>query len=405
MSQIEISQFADAHKSLCIHDLKQALYDAGAVLMQDVLVTLHGQPHRARRMLEMRIFKRDFFRYYESEVFPQVLADTLQPHLERGGMDLMDFGRWSMIDLTAHFAGIDRTDNDLAETEDLVRLLKVFGEGATLAHYTGDDREAVVARVQAGLDEFDSRFFAPSAARRKAMIAAFENGEMEEDALPRDILTVLLRNEDKLDLPHDLMLREVAFFYLAGAHTSIHSLSWAMHETFTWCESHPEDWTKVASDPIFVQRCINESFRLHPSSPVAMRQPVCPVHMPDGAEAVEGDKVIINLWEANRDPEVYGDDAAMFNPYRKLPAGQSPYGLTFGIGVHACLGKNLAAGEPPKDDTDPDTHQYGTVALIARALFEHGVRPDPDQPAQRDTTTARETWATYPVVFTSLKHD
>ena len=35
--------------------------------MEDTLLTLHGEAHRTRRMLEFRVFRRSFFRWYETE--------------------------------------------------------------------------------------------------------------------------------------------------------------------------------------------------------------------------------------------------------------------------------------------------------------------------------------------------
>ena len=59
------------------------------------------------------------------------------------------------------------------------------------------------------------------------------------------------------------------------------------------------------------------------------------------------------------------------------PSGQNVYGLSFGLGMHSCIGRNLAAGVVPKEDTDPNDHHYGTVALILNKLFEYNAQPDP----------------------------
>ncbi|NJN50716.1 MAG: hypothetical protein HC809_01945 [Gammaproteobacteria bacterium] len=90
--------------------MRQALYDEGAVLMADVLVNLHGDAHRARRITESKVFRRDYFRYYEQEVFPTTLAQTLAPFLDSGRLDLVDFGYRVMANLTVDFAGIDRPE-------------------------------------------------------------------------------------------------------------------------------------------------------------------------------------------------------------------------------------------------------------------------------------------------------
>ena len=116
-------------------------------------------------------------------------------------------------------------------------------------------------------------------------------------------------------------------------------------------------------------------------------------------EAMEGDKVIIDLYACNRDEEMFGEDAKEFNPNRKAPSGQNVYGLSFGLGMHSCIGRNLAAGVVPKEDTDPNDHHYGTVALILNKLFEHNAQPDPNNSPKMDEKTKRPNWGYYPIIF------
>ena len=60
-----ITDYKLAAKTLRQRDLRQGLYDEGAVLMDGVLVNLHGAEHTARRGLENKIFRRDVFLHYE----------------------------------------------------------------------------------------------------------------------------------------------------------------------------------------------------------------------------------------------------------------------------------------------------------------------------------------------------
>jgi cytochrome P450 len=399
MKEHHVNSYAGAVEALRHPQMVQALYDAGAVVMHKVLLTLDGEEHRVRRLLENRVFRKDFLAYYEREVFPATLQATLAPYLAAGRMDLIDFGRRVTMNLTADFAGIDRPEGTAEETSVLFDLVKTFSEGATLVHSTRVKTE-VESEVRAALQVLDARFLQPSIRRRQGLIAQFAREEIAEDALPRDILTVLLRNEDRVELPPDVLLREMAFYLQAGSHSTSNSLAHALHEIFLWCEQHPEDWQRIDDDHLFMQRCVHESLRLHPASPVAWRRPTCPFSMQSGDALTDKDRVVIDLAAANRDRAIFGSDADEFNPARTIPRGHFPFGLTFSSGVHTCLGRDLDGGVVAKPDTDPTKHQYGLIALLIAALFDAGVRPDPANPPVPDIHTQRPNWGSYPVVFT-----
>jgi cytochrome P450 len=388
----------------CIHalrqpDLRQSLYDEAALMMSRVVVNLHGQEHRERRGAEASMFRRDIFLAYERDVLPRTLSETIAPALAEGRADLVDLGYRIMMNLTVDFTGIDRPERSLEETGELLRLLRAFSLAPALGQSVAGDVEDKKAAIRAAMRDFDARFLGSSIARRRGLIAQAESGEIDREALPNDVLTALLLHEDKLRLTQEEWVQEGIFYVLAGAHTTIHSLTHAMHELLTWLDAHPDERWRVEDDPFFVQRCVNESLRLHPSSPVAKRRALGEVRLADGTVLKPGEEVAINLRAANRDPAVFGPDAGRYDPFREVPAGHFRYGLSMGHGVHACLGRQLAIGVDPKPGADPATHQYGVVPLIVAALLRHGVRPDPQQPSHKDETITRITWASYPVVF------
>jgi hypothetical protein len=134
------------------------------------------------------------------------------------------------------------------------------------------------------------------------------------------------------------------------------------------------------------------------------------VTLKSGVQISSGDEVAIRLDAVNRDPSIWGADADVFNPLRLVPEGAMPWGLSFGHGVHACLGQELAAGvELPRyinsslDDfaaegIDP-SHLVGSVTIMAQAMLSAGARVDPDHPPQQDQSTTRQVWGTYPVLL------
>ena len=377
--------------------LRQALYDAGDVVMADVLVNLHGDAHRARRRLENRLFRRDTRERDERGRFPAILAETLAPHVAAGGAELVSLSHEMMMNLAATTAGVDRPERSAEETHRLYGYLMRFIEGATLAHYTGD-REAKRAEVLAALDAFDGEFLQPSIARRRAALDAVAAGDRGADDLPQDVLTILLANEDQLELGADVVRRETCFYLLAGAHTSATAFVRTLDHVFRLAEEAPEDAARARADLGFLQRCVHETVRLQPSSPVAVRRALEPVVLAGGEAVAAGDEVVIDLMAANRDPEAFGPDAERFDPHRTPVAGVAPWGMSFGLGMHACIGQELAAGGDPATADGPD-RLYGLVPVAVWAVLEAGAAPDPASPPQLDPTSARGYWATYPVRF------
>jgi len=387
--QVEVTTFAGAQAALKNADLAQGLYDEGALVMADALITLHGEAHAQRRAVEYAVFNRRFFHVYETDIFPRTLEPVLRPYLQQGQADVVELGYRLVMNLTADFAGIDRDADSPQETETLLDLVKTFSTGATLVHST-QDRAAVEKRVRDALKIFEEQFLTKSIARRKAIIEAGQ-------PLPNDVLSQLLSRAEELPLSADVMLREMAFYLQAGAHSTANSTTHALHEIFVWAGADVLRWQQL-DDPVFVQRCVHESLRLHPASPVALRKAVHSTQL-QSREVREGDRVVIDLHQANRDPDVFGSDAEAFNPERHIAHNVWPFGLTFGLGMHACMGRNLDGGTLP-DATGE--HHLGIVALLCTRLLAEGARPSATDQAKTDTATSRSNWGYYPIVFEGI---
>ena len=392
---VTLSSFADAKDAYRSRDLRQSLYDEGEVVMADVLVNLHGTEHRDRRRVENRMFRREVFERYEREFFPTVIARTLAPYRAAGGVDLVHLGHELMLNLAALTAGVDRPEGSAAETARLHAYMMRFIEGATLAHATGD-KAATAAEVARALEDWDTEFLAPSVARRRELLDREAAGEAVE--VPRDVLATLLRHGDELALPHHVVRREVAFFLLAGGHTSATAFVRTVDHLLRWVDAHPER-RAAWSDPLFVQRCVHETVRLNPSSPIGRRRAQAAVRLRSGTEIPAGATVVIDLHAVNRDASLFGPDAAEFDPDRVLPPGVAPFGLSFAAGMHVCIGQDLAAGVVARSGTDPAQHLFGLVTGAVGQVFAAGVRADPDHPPRRDASTARPYWSAYPVLL------
>ncbi len=385
-AQHEVSSYADAMAVLKDPVMVQALYDAGRAVMADALITLHGEEHSQRRIVEFGVFGRGFFRDYQREVFPAALAPVLAPYVQAGRADLIELGYRVTMNLTADLAGIDRRSGTVEETEALLQIVRTFSSGATLAHSTLD-HDAVNAAVAAAMAQFDDRFLEPSIQRRRQLLSAGE-------PLPNDVLSKLLTS-DRLQLADDVLRREIAFYLQAGAHSTANATVHALHNLLEWVDGDAARRQRLVDDPAWLQRCVHESLRLHPASPVALRRARRAATVA-GLELAEGDLVTVNLHAANRDQLVFGADAERFNPSRELDAGVWPFGLTFGYGIHACLGRDLDGGVVAKPGAEL---QMGIVPMMVQALLKHGASWIPEEPPVDDPNTERAHFGSYPVKF------
>ncbi len=109
--------------------------------------------------------------------------------------------------------------------------------------------------------------------------------------------------------------------------------------------------------------------------------------------------MIIDLITVNRDRTLYGDDSEEFNPNRQLDPRITPWGLSFGQGMHACIGQDLAAGLVFDANSTEEDHLFGLVPVAVQTLFLNGCKPDLENPPEMDDSTTRPYFGKYPVLF------
>ena len=378
--------------------LRQAMYDEGAVIMEDCLLVLHDDDHRRRRRVENRLFRREVFAHWERRVLGATLEAVLAPFVAGGRADLRALGYRAAISLTATIAGVDHDPANVGHTSRLEGFVRTFSADATLAHSTRDPDE-VRREVRAQLEAFRTEMLTASLDRRRHLLARLAAGELDEEDLPRDVATLLLRHQDSLDMTTELIEREICFYLQAGAHSTADAFTHALDELFTRGVDYPADLRRAATDVGFAQRCVHESLRLNPASPVAWREPLQTVTLRDGTVLEQGARVVIDLAEVNRDPTVWGADAGVFDPHREVPEGCNAWGLSFGASAHACIGAELDGGMELIGVTPGSDHLYGTVAVMVAATLAAGGRPDPDNPPVADPHTQRPHFSSYPIVF------
>jgi cytochrome P450 len=402
---IVLDRYDDIREALFNPDLSRTFdrrsYAEGNI-RDGVVSVSHGPVHRARRRVENTQFRPSVLRLYERELFPQVLSDLLDVVIDRPSVDLFAVAEVLSVALAALRAGIDVDDHDLGQLTELVRYVDVFSQGSAILD--ARDPDAVRAMVVDAYATFERDWVRPSWDRRTGLLAAHRRGELEADALPHDILSVLLQHRDDpaLELADaGRVVREVATYLQGGTHTSAQTMANAFDLLFEDEAAMPGLIERCAADLPFCQRVVHETLRLRPTTPKIRRRAEIDTEVA-GRAVPEGSLIILDAAAGNRDPELFGPDPDRFDPDRTVEPSAPRWGLSFGAGAHQCPGRSVGGGfpVPAHGQVDDDEHIFGLVALEVREVARRGIRPDPARRPERDTRTDRFTrWASYPVVF------
>ena len=398
MSNITLSSWVDAKSALRNRDLRQGLYDEGIALMHGVIVNLHGAEHNARRRLENRLFRRDTFAFWEKNLIPNNIYESIQPHIVGGQVDLLQLARLTMMRISAGIAGIDLgTDPDRFSL--LADIMASLARASSVNHFIGD-KKSVIEQGNAALELFAKEFFEPARKNRLALIEQVSQQTKSADDLPKDVLTTLLVNHDNLEISDESLLHEIAYFPWVGSHSTSGAFVNLMNHIFEWISHNPNDREKLVNDIPLLQRFGFESLRLNPASPESSRVAVADTTLESGVLISQDTRVTIDMRAANRDVKVFGSDSDQFNPFRETPEGIAPWGLSFGSGFHACIGQELVSGLESQP-ADSEISLTGAIATMAQIVLSHGAIVDPQNPPRRDEQSARKNWLSYPVIFRS----
>ena len=174
-----------------------------------------------------------------------------------------------------------------------------------------------------------------------AILAAFhqQDAYLEEliarrrACLTDDLISDLIRAEYDGDrLSHDELLMLCSGVLGAGTDTTRNQLAAAVQ---VLC-AHPDQWDLVARNPELALDAVHELMRYRPIVFGTIRRAAEDVELA-GVRIPAGTLVAANTASANRDPDVFED------PERLDITRQSPAPiLSFGGGVHYCLGAHLA---------------------------------------------------------------
>ena len=150
---------------------------------------------------------------------------------------------------------------------------------------------------------------------------------------PDDLITALSRQELSGAPASARQIRSLlSNLILGGISTSTSMLGNLLHQLL----ASPDDHRVLHDDPARVSAAVEESLRIHP--PILYVPRTCTADTAIGGHAVQaGERVIVSLASANRDPSVFQDP----DRFRLDRDGAWPH-LSFAPGAHLCVGAGLA---------------------------------------------------------------
>ncbi|HLG47998.1 MAG TPA: cytochrome P450 [Reyranella sp.] len=182
------------------------------------------------------------------------------------------------------------------------------------------------------------------------------------------ISQLVLARDDRDALTTDEIIGTCILLLFAGHETTTNLIG----NGFLYSMRHREQWERLVADPALADSAVEEYLRYDGPSGALARVAAADIEM-GGKTIREGQRVFAFMNSANRDPEAF-DDPERFDIARPV----NPH-MTFGHGIHFCLGAPLARLESRiaavrlaerlpdirlKDHGEPDWHD----SLILRGV-------------------------------------
>jgi cytochrome P450 len=159
----------------------------------------------------------------------------------------------------------------------------------------------------------------------------------KRDGEPRDdLITALVRaEEDGEHLHRDEVITMVTNLLVAAQDTTTSQIGC----TLLTLLRHPDAVAELRSETAMVPAAVSETMRYEPSIGFIPRTTTAPLEI-GGVQRPAGTMVLLSVITGNRDPAIW-EDADSFD-LQRFTRPSAPRLLSFGTGLHYCLGANLA---------------------------------------------------------------
>jgi 4-methoxybenzoate monooxygenase (O-demethylating) len=208
--------------------------------------------------------------------------------------------------------------------------LRVFADAVGLGDEGRDNLLPYGDMVFNGFGPLNERFQASM--KPAATVVPWINAACRREALaPGGLGAEIYRAADAGDVAPEEAALLVRSFLSAGLDTTVAAIGSAL---LLFAEN-PGEWQKLRADRGLARSAFEETIRLESPIQNLFRTTTKDVDV-GGTRVGEGEKVLLFLASANRDPD-YWSEPTRFDITRKLQGH-----LAFGFGLHACVGQVIA---------------------------------------------------------------
>ena len=148
-----------------------------------------------------------------------------------------------------------------------------------------------------------------------------------------DLVSMLAHGEATKDMPAAAHLGNLFLLIVGGNDTTRNSMSGSVYGL----NAYPDQYDKLVADPSLVANLVPEIIRWQ--TPLSyMRRTATRDTELGGKQILKDDQVLMWYLSANRDEDVFGDNAEAID----LARPNAERHLSFGYGIHFCMGSRLA---------------------------------------------------------------
>ncbi len=283
--------------------------------MNRTLVNEDEPAHMARRRVLMEPFTPEYLRPLEPQI-RKMVSHAVDQFIDDGRVDLVKHLLWDVpFSVALEFLGIDDdSDRETMHQFSIAHTKNAFGRP------TPEERVSVAHTV--------GQFWQFSG-------QVLEKMKRTPDG-PGWMRYSIRQQKEHPDVVTDSYLHSMMMAIIVAAHEST---AFAAANALRLLLEHPDAWQDIQDNPKLISPAVEESLR-HNGSIASWRRRALKDVVIEGVEVPKGARLLMVVQSANHDPRQFADP-----DFFDIRRDNTVEHLTFGFGMHQCLGKNIGRME------------------------------------------------------------